>query len=136
MSLRLKGGPICHYATDGKSCILFLKWWIIIEKHINWMKMEITICHYQQLYGRREMREDYWFFVGKRASIFVVKLLHISKLKGIYWPAFEDLSSYSRFSDCWLILIMRNFTSLFYKRLWEYLLWRLFLKFEVDSLKK
>ena len=97
--------------------------------------MEITICHYQQLYGRREMREDYWFFVGKRASIFVVKLLHISKLKGIYWPAFEDLSSYSRFSDCWLILIMRNFTSLFYKRLWEYLLWRLFLKFEVDSLK-
>lgn len=98
--------------------------------------MENTIRQYQQVYGRGEMREDYWFFVGKRISIFVVKLLHISKLKAIYWPAFADLSSSSRFSDCWLILTMRNFPSLFYKSLWEYLLWRLFLKFEVDSLKK
>lgn len=98
--------------------------------------MENTICQYQQVYGRGEMREDYWFFVGKRISIFVVKLLHIAKLKAIYWPTFADLSSSSRFSDCWLILTMRKFPSLFYKSLWEYLLWRLFLKFEVDSLKK
>lgn len=97
--------------------------------------MENTVYQYQQVYGRGEMRENYWFFAGKRISIFVVKLLHISKLKATYWLAFDNLSSNSRFSNCWLILIMRNFPSLFHKSLWEYLLWRLFLKFEVDSLK-